>query len=79
MQDHRLTEILERTMDFKCPICKKVIPSASSTPEGKRQINAVFFPFCSERCKMVDLGAWLDEDYRIAKTSSPSDVEWQED
>ena len=24
-----------------------------------------FFPFCSERCKLIDLGAWLDGDYRI--------------
>jgi len=24
-----------------------------------------FFPFCSERCKLVDLNAWLDADYRI--------------
>jgi endogenous inhibitor of DNA gyrase (YacG/DUF329 family) len=22
-------------------------------------------PFCSERCKLLDLGAWLDGDYRI--------------
>lgn len=25
------------------------------------------FPFCSERCKLVDLGAWLDEAYRIVE------------
>jgi endogenous inhibitor of DNA gyrase (YacG/DUF329 family) len=24
-----------------------------------------FFPFCSERCKLIDLGAWFDGDYRI--------------
>jgi hypothetical protein len=24
------------------------------------------FPFCSERCHLVDLGRWLGEDYRIA-------------
>jgi endogenous inhibitor of DNA gyrase (YacG/DUF329 family) len=23
------------------------------------------FPFCSPRCKLLDLGKWLDEDYRI--------------
>jgi uncharacterized protein len=22
-------------------------------------------PFCSERCKMIDLGAWADESYRL--------------
>jgi endogenous inhibitor of DNA gyrase (YacG/DUF329 family) len=52
-------------MDFKCPICGKVIPSLSATPEGKKQINAPFFPFCSERCRWIDLGAWLREDYRV--------------
>lgn len=30
-----------------------------------------FFPFCSERCKMIDLGAWLDAEYRIS--SKPDD------
>ncbi len=25
----------------------------------------VFRPFCSERCKMIDLGAWASESYRI--------------
>lgn len=24
-----------------------------------------FFPFCSERCKLIDLGAWFDAGYRI--------------
>jgi endogenous inhibitor of DNA gyrase (YacG/DUF329 family) len=24
------------------------------------------FPFCSERCHLVDLGRWLGEEYRIA-------------
>lgn len=25
-----------------------------------------WFPFCSERCKLVDLGKWLDEEHRIS-------------
>ncbi len=38
-----------------CPTCKKdVAPEARS------------FPFCSERCRLVDLGNWLDGKYRIA-------------
>lgn len=59
-------------MDYKCPICQHVIPSASLTPEGKRQINAAFFPFCSERCRLIDLGAWLDEGYRVASEPGSS-------
>jgi endogenous inhibitor of DNA gyrase (YacG/DUF329 family) len=38
-----------------CPICKK---------ETSWQDNP-FRPFCSERCRMMDLGKWASEDYRI--------------
>jgi endogenous inhibitor of DNA gyrase (YacG/DUF329 family) len=27
------------------------------------------FPFCSERCRLIDLGRWLGEDYRIRPES----------
>ncbi len=40
-----------------CPICGR--PAAP-----RSQNNAL--PFCSARCKQVDLGEWLDEKYRIA-------------
>lgn len=59
-------------MDYTCPKCGKVIPSASSLEDGKKQINAAFFPFCSERCRMVDLGAWLDGNYHIVSEDQSS-------
>ena len=37
-----------------CPICKK-----------KVEMGAEDFPFCSERCKLIDLGKWSSEEYRI--------------
>jgi hypothetical protein len=44
-------------MRQKCPICGK--PSDSEThPE---------FPFCSERCRLLDLGNWASEKYRISE------------
>lgn len=39
-----------------CPTCGARV---SWTPESK------FRPFCSERCKTIDLGAWANESYRI--------------
>ncbi|MDD5330052.1 MAG: DNA gyrase inhibitor YacG [Sulfuricella sp.] len=39
-----------------CPICGK---HALFGPENK------FRPFCSERCKLIDLGQWATESYRI--------------
>jgi endogenous inhibitor of DNA gyrase (YacG/DUF329 family) len=40
---------------IKCPICKK---------ETTWDDNP-FRPFCSERCRLIDLGKWASEDYRI--------------
>lgn len=40
----------------KCPTCRK--------PVEPRAQNR-FFPFCSERCRAVDLGRWLGEEYRM--------------
>jgi len=63
-------------MDYQCPMCGKVIPSATTTPEGRKQINAPFFPFCSERCRLLDLGAWLDGRYAVpVSPTEPEDEE----
>jgi hypothetical protein len=42
-------------MKIICPICKK----ATTWEENPSK------PFCSERCKLIDLGKWVSEDYRI--------------
>lgn len=31
-----------------------------------------FRPFCSERCKMIDLGRWANEEYRVGQTAQES-------
>jgi uncharacterized protein len=41
----------------KCPTCSKLQVYSTQNP---------FRPFCSERCKTIDLGAWASESYRIA-------------
>jgi endogenous inhibitor of DNA gyrase (YacG/DUF329 family) len=43
------------TLKVKCPKCKKEV----SWNDNKWK------PFCSERCKMIDLGTWAKEGYRI--------------
>lgn len=40
----------------RCPICDEEI--------APRDVNPAF-PFCSERCRLIDLGKWLGEDYRV--------------
>ena len=31
------------------------------------------FPFCSKRCRIIDLGRWLGEDYKVASREAPSE------
>jgi len=52
------TQPLQR---FQCPTCKRPFTGPSLAKPG--QLKS--FPFCSERCKLIDLGAWLDAEYRI--------------
>ena len=56
-------------MKNKCPVCKKILDSSIQDEQDKPQ----FFPFCSERCKLIDLGDWLDARYVIS-----SDVQSEE-
>ncbi|RPJ39123.1 MAG: DNA gyrase inhibitor YacG [Planctomycetaceae bacterium] len=46
---------------LRCPTCKQIVKSPEQDPSAQMK----FFPFCSERCKLIDLGAWFDADYRI--------------
>jgi endogenous inhibitor of DNA gyrase (YacG/DUF329 family) len=60
-------------MKAKCPICKKAIEHGQKA--GKPQ----WLPFCSQRCKLIDLGKWLDSSYRIPVEPEPSDEQNTED
>lgn len=46
-----------------CPICKKAVKETD--PQ---------YPFCSERCRVLDLGNWASEEYKIP-TEAPVDPE----
>lgn len=47
-----------------CPTCGA---SVNWTPENRWK------PFCSERCKLIDLGHWADEKYRLPAESPPDE------
>ena len=51
-------------MSRTCPTCR-----GQAHKDGNK-----LWPFCSERCHLVDLGRWLLEDYRIAGPAEPLDV-----
>jgi len=56
---------------YECPTCNKQITVGSDE-------DAPYRPFCSRRCKMVDLGRWLDGTYRISEAAKPEDLKQDE-
>ena len=50
----------------RCAICRKPVPPRSD--------NAAF-PFCCERCRLIDLGNWLGEAYRVPVDDAADDVD----
>lgn len=52
-----------------CPVCRKPTPWEGNPSK----------PFCSERCRLRDLGAWSSEDYKIpARPEEGRDEGWSE-
>ncbi len=51
-----------------CPICKKPV-----------ELTDPYMPFCSERCKLIDLGNWASGKYVISTPLKPGEVPKQTD
>ena len=47
---------MKKNINVNCPRCKKKF--SYYTSESR--------PFCSDKCKMIDMGTWLTENYQIA-------------
>jgi endogenous inhibitor of DNA gyrase (YacG/DUF329 family) len=45
----------KRNLKLRCPICKSPVKSTDSE-----------FPFCSQRCRLIDLGKWASGEYVIS-------------
>ncbi len=45
----------------KCPTCKRQVEWSQ---------ESVYRPFCSDRCRLIDLGAWFGEQHRIPDESA---------
>jgi len=46
---------------LRCPICDVAMPG--------NWVEYPEYPFCSRRCRTIDLGRWLSEDYKVASDS----------
>jgi endogenous inhibitor of DNA gyrase (YacG/DUF329 family) len=49
-----------------CPQCRSPVAWTEKSP---------WRPFCSERCRTIDQGAWASESYRVAAVDPPDDFE----
>lgn len=47
----------------RCPVCNEPSAARSENPD---------FPFCTPRCKQIDLSKWLGGDYVISRSLLPS-------
>ena len=60
---------MAKLRQIKCPRCGKLARWEANPSR----------PFCSNRCRMIDLGAWANEEYRIAGDKRPAGEEETED
>ncbi len=58
-----------KVKQVSCPTCKKNI---------EYSLDNKFRPFCCERCQMIDLGDWANENHRIADNNPPKDLDIDE-
>ncbi len=53
-----MLEVLTMTLKVNCPTCNK---------EVVWQTSSKFRPFCSDRCRLIDLGDWAEENHKISQ------------
>jgi len=57
----------KRTLKLRCPICKKPVKNTGAD-----------YPFCSDRCRLIDLGKWASGAYVISSPVTDADESIQE-
>jgi uncharacterized protein len=57
----------KRTVKLRCPICKNPVKSSDAE-----------FPFCSERCRTIDLGKWASGQYVISSPLRDTDDDFEQ-
>jgi uncharacterized protein len=60
---------MDNNKQLKCPTCRTAV-SYAGNPDR---------PFCSERCRLLDLAKWAAEEYRIPAEKAPDEAERADD
>lgn len=53
---------------MRCPTCHKAVDAGKANP---------WRPFCSERCRLIDLGEWVSEGHRIPGEPADPEAGWE--
>jgi endogenous inhibitor of DNA gyrase (YacG/DUF329 family) len=56
-----------KTLSLPCPTCQKQVLMTDAFPDR---------PFCSRRCKLIDLGEWASESHRVEGEPVHPDDDW---
>ena len=59
---------MPRSIKLRCPICRKT--TKATDPD---------FPFCSDRCRLIDLGKWASDGYVISSPVSDAEEAVRQD
>ena len=62
--------MIAKRKEVACPACGKPSPFSADNP---------YLPFCSERCRVTDLGGWASESYRIPAKPAEGGESGEED
>ncbi len=54
----------KKNRSLRCPVCRKLVLAGEET-----------FPFCSDRCRTIDLGKWASGKYVISTPADPEELE----
>jgi endogenous inhibitor of DNA gyrase (YacG/DUF329 family) len=56
----------------------RIVPCPSCGAESRFEPANVYRPFCSARCKGIDLGAWANEEHRLPDETPQDDLDFEQ-
>ncbi|MFY3385501.1 DNA gyrase inhibitor YacG [Paracidovorax sp. MALMAid1276] len=54
----------------------RIVPCPACGGDSVYATSNAYRPFCSQRCKQADLGAWANEDFRMPADAPPADAQY---
>lgn len=65
-------------MSLSAPTTSKTVPCPACGQPSLYAVSNRFRPFCSERCKQLDLGAWASERFKLEEQAPDRDATFEQ-